>query len=634
MSSPASRLADSARRGPGPMGGPPGGPPGMGHKEKPKNAKATTLRVLAYLKQDKLGLALVLCAVVLGTAASLAASYRIRPIINDFAAALSRFKAIGRADFSDAAVAARLLDAGWSLCLLIAFYALSALAVWFQSARMTRISQAMVRRMRQDLFERMQSLRLSFFDGTTHGDLMSRLTNDVENISNTINTGVTQLFSSVITVVGTLTLMVFINWRLTIISLVTIPLVALSTRFIAAHTRKYFKNQQDELGRLNGVIEETISGHVVVTAFGREAQALADFDRHNAAYYRQALKAQFFGRIIGPVSNMFGNLNYAVTAAAGGWLALTRGFDLGGIATFLTYSQQFSRPINEIANLSNMVMSAIAGAERMFEIMDEPSEYLEDGTEAFPRRASGKGRVELSHVDFAYRAGQPVLRDVSLVAEPGQTVALVGPTGAGKTTIVNLLTRFYEIDSGLIAIDGVDIRRIKKDELRREVAIVLQDTHLFSASVRENIRFGRLDAGDAEVERVAALANADFFIRHLPEGYDTQLAEDASNISQGQRQLLAIARAMLADPSILILDEATSSIDTRTEVHIQKAMRELMKGRTSFVIAHRLSTIRDADLIAVIESGRIVERGSHAELLRAGGLYSRLCRIQEEGKEI
>ncbi len=505
-------------------------------------------------------------------------------------------------------------------------YFLSALMTWFQTYIMIGIAQDTVWDLRSDLFSKIQTLPLRFFDGRPHGELMSRLTNDVENINNTLTQHTTQLFSSVITVLGALSMMLYLSPLLTVISLATIPVGIAITAWIARNTRKHFSAQQTVLGELNGFIEETVSGQKVVKAFCHEQESLRSFAAGNDRLKDAGIKAQVYSGIIPPMMNAINNMSFALVAWAGGWMAINGLITIGIIASFLNYSKQFARPINEIANLFNMIQSALAGAERVFEIMDEKAEF--EGNEDAPSLGDAAGKVTFDNVCFGYSKEVPVLKNVSMTAEPGQTIALVGPTGAGKTTIVNLLTRFYDVDSGSIRINGTDIREVQKDSLRRALGIVLQDTYLFSDTVRENIRYGRLDASDAEVEAAARLANAEHFILRLPEGYDTVLSEDGGNLSQGQRQLLTIARAILANPAILILDEATSSVDTRTELHIQEAMLSLMKGRTSFVIAHRLSTIREADLILVIHNGEIIEKGSHKALLAAKGFYYELYTSQ------
>jgi ATP-binding cassette subfamily B protein len=453
------------------------------------------------------------------------------------------------------------------------------------------------------------------------------MTNDVDMVSQTLSNSITQIFSGIITLVGTLVLMIYVSPILTVVTLIMVPVMLNVTKVIAKHTGKFYGDQQAALGDLNGHIEETISGQYAVKVFCREAKVCEEFEEKNRLYYKNAVKAQILSGVVGPIMGMFNNMNYAITAFVGGLLAVNAVFgfqplSVGGVVLFLSYSSQFSRPINDIANLFSTIQSALAGAERVFEVMDEPNEYT--GEENYPELGHVRGDVSIDHIDFGYDESRLILKDVSLHADAGQTVALVGPTGAGKTTIVNLLTRFYDVQKGEISIDGKNIKNLAKDSVRGKIAIVLQDTHMFSVSVRENIRYGNLNATDEDVENAARLANCHEFIERLPEGYDTVLTDDASNVSMGQRQLLSIARAMVADPEILILDEATSSVDTRTELKIQEAMRNLMYGRTCFVIAHRLSTIREADKIIVISDGRIAEEGTHHELLEKGGMYADL----------
>ncbi|WP_192716929.1 ABC transporter ATP-binding protein [Paenibacillus sp. OAE614] len=572
-------------------------------KAKPKQAGATLRRLWAYLSRQRFGLVIVYVTTILSAVISLIGPFLLGKAIDRF-------------------IMPKEHDGFWSLCLLmIGIYALGSVVSWIQVYVMTAVSQRTVLALRQDLFDKYQQLPLRFFDTHPTGELMSRTTNDIENVSNTLNQSVTQLLNSIITLAGSLVIMLRLNLPLTLVSLISIPLVLVATRQITRLTRKLFKAQQQHLGELNGFIEETVSGQKIVKLFRREPVAVEQFQKINQKLNQVGIRAQIASGMVGPVMNMVNNLSFALIAAAGGWMVLQGHTSVGIVVSFLNYSKQFGRPITELANQFNLMQSAIAGAERVFEIFDLETEYAEDHKRAVAELGEVKGSVEFRNVTFSYKPGTPVLQDVSFTAEPGQMIALVGPTGAGKTTIINLLTRFYEIDQGDICIDGASIRDMDKDSLRSKVGIVLQDAYVFSGSIRENIRFGRLDATDAEVEHAAKLANADRFISRLPDGYDTVLAAEGSNLSHGQRQLLTIARAILADPAILILDEATSSVDTRTEMHVQEAMQTLMKGRTSFVIAHRLSTIQDADRILFINGGRIAEQGSHLQLLETKGFY-------------
>jgi ATP-binding cassette subfamily B multidrug efflux pump len=594
-----------------------GGPPWrhlMGEKERAKNRRGTVLRIWGYLKHQRWALVWTILLVVMSSGLDLMIPYLMGRAIDAY---------ILKNDLPGLARTA-LLMAGVAVAL--------SLTNWLQVYVITGVSQRAVRDIRNDLFASLQTLSLRFFDQHTHGELMSRLTNDVENVSNVLAESITQLISTVLSVVGVATMMFVINARLALVSLVTIPLMMFLSRWIAKHTRRGFRQQQASLGELNGIIEETITGQRVVKAYVREQATIEQFDDANQRLRRAAIYAQTFAGVMGPINNFVNNVGFAIVAGAGGWMAVQGLATVGTIASFVNYARQFSRPLNQLSNLYNAIQSAIAGAERVFEVIDQVPE-IQDVQDAQPL-TQVRGDVVFKDVCFGYEEGVPVLKHVSLHAQPGRTIALVGPTGAGKTTIVNLLTRFYDIDSGAVHIDGVDIRQIKMDDLRRTLGIVLQDTFLFSDTVMENIRYGRLGATDEEVVAAAKLANADQFIHRLPEGYHTELSERGSNISQGQRQLLAIARAILADPGILILDEATSSVDTRTEKHIQEAMLRLMEGRTSFVIAHRLSTIREADEILVINEGEIIERGTHEALLGQRGFYNNLYMSQFKGQQV
>ena len=577
-------------------------------KVRAKNTRGTVRRVWGYLSHQRVALLLTVALVIATTLLGLLGPYLLGRAIDQY---------ILRGDL-----------AGLSrlLVLMLAAYVAASLLTWLQSYVMAGAAQRTVRDLRRDLFAKMQVLPLRFFDQRAHGDTMSRLTNDVENINLVLSDSVTQLLSGVLSLVGVGAAMLWLNWRLALLSIgSTVLLTVTLNRWIVSRTRDGFRDQQAALGSLNGLIEETVTGQRVVKAYRRERTVIGQFDAANAELRLAATRAQTFAGYMGPLMNCVGNLSIAVVAGGGSWMAVQNLASVGTIASFINYTGQFGRPLNSIANLYNTMQAAVAGAERVFEVLDEPVEV--DALDALPL-ARIRGDVVFEDVTFSYEPGTPVLQHVALHAEPGQIVALVGPTGAGKTTIVNLLTRFYELDSGSITIDGHDIRHLKKEDLRRRLGIVLQDTYLFSGTVMDNIRYGKLDATDDEVIAAATLANADQFIHRLPQGYATPLNERGSNVSQGQRQLLAIARAILADPSILILDEATSSVDTRTEQHIQEATRRLMAGRTSFVIAHRLSTIREADQILVINQGEIVEQGTHTTLLQREGFYQRLYASQ------
>jgi ATP-binding cassette, subfamily B, multidrug efflux pump len=579
--------------------------------EKAKGAWQTLKRLGGYVKRQRWLLALVGTLVLVSSAADLLGPYLM-------GRAIDRFIVTG-----DLAGLAGLL------ALMAAVYAASAGSVWLQNFVMVGVAQRVVRELRRALFSRMQRLPVRLFDQRPHGDLMSRFTNDIENVSNILATGFGQVIASVIGLVGVIAVMLVLNPRLALVSLVVMPLTYLLTRFIVKHTRRGYRETQKNLGALNGIIEETVTGQRTVKAFVRERTAIEEFSRANHALRRSALRARIFSSFMGPLMNMVNYLGLAVVATAGGLLAVRGMATVGEIASFVGYAGRLAFPLNAIANLFTSIQSALAGAERVFELMDEEPET--DAPDAVPLgRISGT--VEFRDVDFAYEPGVPVLANVCLRSEPGEVVALVGPTGAGKTTIANLLTRFYDVDAGAIMVDSRDVREVKKDDLRRRIGLVLQENFLFAETVMENIRYSRLEALDEEVVEAARLANADTFIHRLPHGYRTVLAERGANLSQGQRQLLAIARAVLADPDVLILDEATSNVDTRTEKHLQEALLRLMKGRTSFVIAHRLSTIRDADQVLVIDRGRIIERGDHESLLARRGFYHRLYMSQFKGQ--
>ncbi|MCR8987144.1 ABC transporter ATP-binding protein/permease [Brevibacillus laterosporus] len=592
-----------------------GGPMGKGMTGmpvvKPKNSMEALKRLWGYLREQRWSLFLVFFLVLVSSGFALMGPLLIGKAIDSMGITT------GQVQFS---LLAKIVGS------LIIVYILGALASWLQTYLMASVSQKTVKSMRKDIFDKVQTLPLRFFDERPRGDLMSRLTNDVENINNTLSQATTQIFSSLITVIGAVGMMLMLSPSLTLVSLVVVPLGLFITKKIAERTRKLFLEQQTELGQLNGYIEEMISGQRVVKAFNREQQTVDQFAEKNQRLKKVGAQAQVFSGIIPPLMNAINNLSFALVAGIGGYMAVQGAITIGIITAFLNYSKQFARPLNEMANQFNMLQSAFAGAERVFEVLDEEPEFADQAVAQSLEQVEGK--VEFKDVTFGYKPDKPVLQEINLIAEPGQMIALVGPTGSGKTTIVNLLMRFYDVQQGSVIVDGRDIRQIDKENLRSSIGMVLQDTYLFAGTVIENIRYGRLDATDEQVMYAARMANAHSFIERLPEGYHTKLTEDASNISQGQRQLLTIARAILADPSILILDEATSSIDTRTEIQIQKALKVLMQGRTSFVIAHRLSTIQEADQILVINQGEIIERGNHKELLEQQGFYYNLYHTQ------
>ena len=662
---------------------------GRGGFAKPKDLKKTALRLLGYLTQSSLPLLLVLLCLVTSVATNIGGTYMMRGIINDFIWS-------GCTDFA---------GLGLAILKLVAVYLVGCVAIYFQSAIMIRLAQRGTNRLRKELFEKLQQLPLSYFDRHPHGELMSRFTNDADNVQMALEQSLVSLFSSCLMFVGLVAVMLATNWKLFLSSAVVLALTMWLFKTLGGRSRKYYQAQQSALGKVNGEIQEIVEGLKVVKAFTHEEQAKEEFRALNGAYRDAAQKANYYSIMIMPVSNNLMNISYALTAALGGVLSVLNGFDLGGLVIYLNYSKQIGQPLNQISQQMSTLLSAMAGAERIFEVMDTQPEAdegqvtlvrarkegglltplapgeartgtwawrvprtsgmelvqiltLPDGCVQVDHDGTGwawkypgpngqmtlhpirgavrsekgedfiytelKGAVRFSHVDFSYVPGKPILHDVSVYANPGQKIAFVGSTGAGKTTITNLINRFYEIQGGLITYDGIDVKSIRKDDLRRSLGAVLQDTHLFTGTIMDNIRYGRLDATDEECIDAAKSANAHSFIRRLPQGYQTMVTGDGANLSQGQRQLLAIARAAVADPPVMILDEATSSIDTRTEALIQKGMDALMEGRTVFVIAHRLSTVRNSDCIVVIEQGRIQEKGSHQELLEQKGRYYQL----------
>ena len=607
-------------------GGGPGGRGGMNariNREKPKNLGKTISRLLRYSGRSSWILLFLIVATVIVT-------------VSDVLSPMFQQLAIDEFYFDDAGKLAVDMKA-LTLVLVVMFgaYIIRAASQLIQARVAAKLAQNTVYHIRRDLFNKISKLPISYTDRHRHGDIMSRLTNDAENVSTAMSQSLTALFSGVLTLIGALCMMIHYSWIVTLVAIVTIPITILVSSTLAKFMRKYFIRRQKLLGQLNGQIEEMVTGYKTVMAYGKEPDAIEKFGEISDNFRSCSISARVWGSIMGPVMNFIGNLQYVLIAAVGGYLILNTdpltgaAFTIGSVQAMLQYSKKFSHPINMIANQYSTILTALAGAERIFDILDSKPE-IDEGKEKIDIAAL-RGDIEFKDIDFSYVEGEKVLKGLNLSVKAGQKVAIVGATGSGKTTIVNLLTRFYEPDSGSITVDGVDITTIPKADLRRAIAIVLQDTVLFSDTIEKNIKYGREDSTDEDMKRAAHTSHADFFIDRLPEGYATVLAESGSNLSQGQRQLLSISRAVLADPRILILDEATSSVDTRTEMHIQKAMIALMKNRTSLVIAHRLSTIRDADMIVVLNHGRIVETGSHEELLALGGDYHKLYSNQFAG---
>jgi ATP-binding cassette subfamily B multidrug efflux pump len=589
-------------------------PSSPGTIEKARDPRHALMRLWAYLGPFKARLLLVIGLVVIYTVLGLIGPYLMGVAIDQF--------------ITSKHVAGLTQVAIWMLVVYLLNNLFQAISGWM----MASVSQRTLKELRRDLFTHLQTLPLSFFDRHPVGELMSRLTNDIDAINQTVSQNVTSVLAGVLSMLGILIAMFVLNAWLALASLLVVPIMFLFTEFVARYTRRGFRRLQKDLGELNAVMEESISGQKVVKAFRRNESVMDTFRQHNQEVFRAGVYANSYALLLMPLTGVLGNFFVIVLAGLGGWLALRGLVTVGIIATFITYGQNFTQPLRQLANIYNSIQAALAGAERVFEIVDTPSE-VDEARDIVPLEPM-KGRVRFEHVHFGYQPNTPIIKDMTMEAKAGETLALVGPTGAGKTTIINLLTRFYEVEGGKITIDGTDIRDMGKAYLRRQLGLVLQDTFLFSDTVMENIRYGRLEATDEECIEAAKLAEADYFIRQLPQGYQTSLAQRASNISQGQRQLLAIARAILANPDILILDEATSSVDTRTEARIQKALLRLMEGRTSFVIAHRLSTIRDADEVLVINDGEIVEKGTHQQLLERRGFYHHLYMSQFKGQHI
>jgi len=596
--------------------------------EKPKDFKKTATRLLGYFIPQKYRLLIVLGAAIIGTVFNivgpkilgLATTKLFEGLIAKYQAFMHHLPAPG-IDFNYIATV---------LLILLGLYIISAVFTYIQQYVMAGVAQKTVYRLRREVDEKLSRLPLKFFDSRTHGEILSRVVNDMDNISTTLQQSLTQLITSAVTLLGVIVLMLTISPILSLVVVLTLPLSLVVTIGIAKRSQNNFRKQQRALGHLNGHVEEMYTGHKIVKAFGHEDRSLAQFTELNENLYNAGWRAQFASGIIMPLMRFIGNLGYVFVAVVGGIMVTNGAIAIGDVQAFIQYAQQFTQPITMLANFANVIQSTMASAERIFELLDEQEEIPEviDATAI----EAPQGAVQFEHVKFGYKPDVVLMEDMNIDVQPGQMIAIVGPTGAGKTTLVNLLMRFYEVNGGQIMVDGVDITQIKRGALRRTFGMVLQDTWLFNGTIRDNIAYGREDATDEEIIRAARAANADHFIRTLPEGYNTVLNEEATNISQGQKQLLTIARAFLADPEILILDEATSSVDTRTEIQIQKAMAELMRGRTNFVIAHRLSTIRDADLILVMNHGTIVEKGTHEELLAKHGFYADLYNSQFTGR--
>lgn len=587
---------------------------------KPKNTKQAVSRLLSYVGKDKVKVIAALICAIISSATMIAGSYLLSPVIDDVADTFQSLSA-------DPARADELIQEGLAALLtgimcMAAVYASGIVTTYLQQRIMIGVSQRALRTIRKELFDHIQTLPVRYFDTNATGDIMSRFTNDVDAIGEMLNNTIIQLISGAISIIGTLSVMLYMNVWLALLTLLMVPVMIKAGGFIAKKSSKYYRAQQEALGKLNGYIEETVSGQKVVKVFCHEERAIREFSDYNDDLRNKQIKAQFFGGIMGPVMGNLSQVSYGITACVGGLFCIAGKLTIGNLSVFVNFSRQFSRPINEISMQINTIFSALAGAERVFRVMDEKPE--EKDPEDARTMNDIKGEVIMKDVTFGYNPDKVILKHIDLYAHAGQKVAFVGSTGAGKTTVTNLLNRFYDIQEGSITIDGIDIKNYKRESLRSNIAMVLQDTHLFTGTVRENIRYGRPDATDEEVEQAARTASAHSFIMRLEDGYDTMLEGDGINLSQGQRQLLNIARAAISKAPILVLDEATSSVDTRTEMHIDHGMERLMKNRTTFVIAHRLSTVRTADCIMVLEQGEIIERGTHEQLLEMKGRYYQL----------
>jgi ATP-binding cassette subfamily B multidrug efflux pump len=590
---------------------------------KAHNFKATMQKLLGYLKKFRLQVTVVFIFAVASTTFNIIGPKILgRATTRLFEGILAEIAGTGSIDFE---------YIGQILLTMLVLYVLSWAFAYAMGWIMANVSTDITYQLRRDISEKINRLPLKYFDKTTHGEVLSRITNDVDTVNQTLSQSLTQIVTSLITVVGVLVMMLSINVSMTLVTLIVVPISMSVVALIVKRSQIYYKQQQAYLGKVNGHVEEMFGGHRVVKAFNAEPRSIAQFEEHNQALYGVAWKSQFFSGLMMPIMSFVGNMGYVAVVIMGGWLAIRNAIAVGDIQAFIQYVRSFNMPLAQLANISNVLQQTAAAAERVFEFLEEPEEVKE--TQEPVTLEQVRGQVEFRHVRFGYDSAEPVIHDLSAVVQPGQNVAIVGPTGAGKTTLVKLLMRFYDVDSGEIFIDGHNIQSLKRDDLRCSFGMVLQDTWLYNDTIMENIRYGRRDASDEEVIAAAKAAHVDHFIHTLPDGYNMVINEEITNISQGQMQLLTIARAVLADPSMLILDEATSSVDTRTEVLIQEAMGRLMQGRTSFIIAHRLSTIRNADLILVINEGDIVEQGTHESLLAAGGFYAELYQSQFERVE-
>ena len=600
------------------MGGGPHG--GMGAGEKAKDFKGTIRKLMKYLSEYKIGLIFVLLFAIGSTIFNIAGPQILGKATTEiFTGLVGKVSGGSGIDFEKIA---------HILIFLMCLYVTSAIFSFIQGYIMTGVSQKLTYRLRKEISEKINRMPMNYFDTRTHGEVLSRVTNDIDTLSQSLNQSATQIITSFTTIIGVLIMMMSISPLMTLVALLILPISLGLISTIVKRSQRHFKNQQEYLGHVNGQVEEVYGGHNIVKAFNKETDVIKEFDETNEILYQSAWKSQFFSGMMMPIMQFVGNLGYVAVAILGGYLAIKKTIEVGDIQSFIQYVRNFTQPITQVAQVANMLQSTAAASERVFEFLEEEEE---DQFAQNPVSVEGlEGNVEFDHVHFGYNADKIIINDFSAKVKQGQKIAIVGPTGAGKTTMIKLLMRFYDVNSGAILIDGHNLKDFNRGELRQMFGMVLQDTWLFHGSIKENIRYGKLDATDEEVIEAAKAAHVHRFVQTLPNGYDMELNEEASNVSQGQKQLLTIARAILADPKILILDEATSSVDTRTEVRIQKAMDNLMRGRTSFIIAHRLSTIRDADLILVMKDGDIIEQGNHEELLKQNGFYAELYNSQFE----